>query len=59
MTRNIQRILIEGKVPIWKKSTIEYFKRLAGRYNIPCQTLINLYLVDCADHKKELVISWK
>ena len=39
--------------------TIEYFKRLAGRYNIPYQTLINLYLVDCADHKKELDISWK
>ena len=39
--------------------TIEYFKRLAGRYNIPYQTLINLFLVDCADHMKELDISWK
>ncbi|MBQ6067723.1 MAG: BrnA antitoxin family protein [Clostridia bacterium] len=39
--------------------TIEYFKTLANQTGIPYQTLINLYLSDCALHKKTLQIGWQ
>jgi len=39
-------------------TTIDYFKRLAETSGIPYQTLINLYLSDCATNKKELQMSW-
>ena len=39
--------------------TIEYFKTLANQTGIPYQTLINLYLSDCALHKKTLQIEWQ
>lgn len=39
--------------------TVEYFKALAGETNIPYQTLINLYLSDCAAQKKRPSLSWK
>lgn len=38
--------------------TIEYFKNQAEISGIPYQTLINLYLSDCAAQKKQLQISW-
>lgn len=38
--------------------TVEYFKTLAGETNIPYQTLINLYLSDCATQKKRPSLSW-
>lgn len=38
--------------------TIEYFKAQADRSGIPYQTLINLYLTDCATNKKQLQMSW-
>ena len=38
--------------------TIEYFKRQSDTSGIPYQTLINLYLSDCASQKKQLKISW-
>jgi len=41
------------------ENTIEYFKVLSEKNDIPYQTLINLYLKDCADHHKELNLSWK
>ena len=35
---------------------IEYFKRLAGKLDVPYQILINMYLRDCAEsHRK---IGW-
>lgn len=37
---------------------IEYFKEQAQATGIPYQTLINLYLADCADHNKKLTLSW-
>lgn len=40
-------------------SVIEYFKEQAAKLNIPYQTLINLYLMDCVNNKKELQITWK
>ena len=39
--------------------TIAYFKKLAVRSGIPYQSLINLYLTDCANNKKELYMVWK
>lgn len=39
--------------------TIEYFKAQADSSGIPYQTLINLYLADCAVNKKQLLLSWK
>ena len=38
--------------------TIEYFKQLSANNGIPYQTLINLYLADCASNKRQLAISW-
>ena len=34
--------------------TIDYFKALSEKTGMPYQTLINLYLTDCARNKKEL-----
>lgn len=39
--------------------TIDYFKNQAERSGIPYQTLMNLYLSDCATQKRELQMSWK
>lgn len=41
------------------KPTIEYFKELAGESGIPYQTLINLYLRDCAATGRKLSMRWK
>ena len=38
--------------------TIDYFKRQSEASGIPYQTLINLYLADCAEHHKTLTLSW-
>jgi len=38
--------------------TIAYFKALSTQGGIPYQTLINLYLADCAANKRELTVSW-
>lgn len=40
-------------------SVIEYFKALAEKQDIPYQSLINLYLRDCAATKRELEIAWR
>jgi predicted DNA binding CopG/RHH family protein len=39
--------------------TIGYFKRLAEEVEIPYQTLINLYLRDCAATKRKPALSWR
>jgi len=39
--------------------TVEYFKKLAADTGIPYQTLINLYLRDCAESKRELNLDWR
>lgn len=39
--------------------TLDYFKELSEEQGIPYQTLINLYLRDCAAEKKRLSIEWK
>ena len=38
--------------------TVEYFKALSAQNGIPYQTLINLYLTDCAENKKQPQIAW-
>lgn len=38
---------------------IDYFKEQSEISGIPYQTLINLYLSDCAIQKKQLQMSWK
>ncbi len=37
---------------------IEYFKGLAQETGIPYQNLINLYLRDCAQSRKKLIMDW-
>ena len=41
------------------EGTIAYFKEQSERSGIPYQTLINLYLTDCAENKRELKLSWQ
>ena len=38
--------------------TIDYFKAQSSISGIPYQTLINLYLSDCATHKRQLKMQW-
>ena len=40
------------------EETIAYFKGLAENLSMPYQTLINLYLRDCAQTRKRLNIQW-
>jgi predicted DNA binding CopG/RHH family protein len=39
--------------------TIEYFKQMAEESGIPYQSLINLYLRDCAQANRKLEIAWQ
>jgi len=39
--------------------TIDYFKGQSEMNGIPYQTLINLYLSDCATKKKKLQTAWR
>jgi predicted DNA binding CopG/RHH family protein len=39
--------------------TVNYFKELSQELGIPYQTLINLYLRDCATTGRKLSIEWK
>lgn len=38
---------------------IDYFKKQSESAGIPYQTLINLYLKDCAQRGRQLKISWQ
>ena len=37
---------------------LEYFKKTAELVNLPYQTLINLYLKDCANKRRKPEMSW-
>jgi len=39
--------------------TLDYFKELAEDTGIPYQTLINLFLRDCAQAKKKPSMKWR
>ena len=41
------------------ESTIAYFKKLAADTEIPYQTLINLYLRECAGTGRRLAMEWR
>ena len=41
------------------RPTIDYFKGIAEKSGIPYQTLINLYLRDCAQSRRTLALEWK
>ncbi|MCH7695481.1 MAG: BrnA antitoxin family protein [Proteobacteria bacterium] len=40
------------------RESVEYFKSLAEETGIPYQTLINLYLRDCAVNHRKLNMKW-
>ena len=40
------------------EDTITYFKEMADEKGIPYQSLINLYLKDCAATHRELKLEW-
>jgi len=41
------------------EATIAYFRELADETGIPYQTLINLYLRDCAATGRKLAMHWR
>ena len=41
------------------EDVIGYFKGMADEAGLPYQSLINLYLRDCAAHNRKLDLSWK
>ena len=41
------------------EDTVAYFKAMAEEKGIPYQSLINLYLRDCAQEHRELQLAWK
>ena len=41
------------------EDTLTYFKKLAEEAEVPYQTLINLFLRDCAKGKKRLTMRWE
>jgi predicted DNA binding CopG/RHH family protein len=40
------------------RGTVKYFKALAAKAGLPYQSLIDLYLRDCAIRRKELSLRW-
>lgn len=40
-------------------TTLAYFKGLADELALPYQTLINMYLRDCAAKQKQLRLEWR
>ncbi|RLQ20864.1 antitoxin [Seongchinamella sediminis] len=41
------------------EDVIEYFKDMAEESGVPYQSLINLYLRDCANHNRKVDIQWQ
>lgn len=41
-----------------EQKTIDYFKTLSREMGIPYQSLINMYLSDCAVKHKKLELKW-
>lgn len=41
------------------EDVIDYFKDMAEESGVPYQSLINLYLRDCANNDRKLDIQWK
>ena len=46
---------LKKQVPIdLNVETVDYFKEMSEKNGIPYQTLINLYLADCVENKRQL-----
>lgn len=41
------------------REVIDYFRNQSSASGIPYQTLINLYLSDCVNSKRQLQMSWE
>ena len=41
------------------EDVIEYFKGMSEESGVPYQSLINLYLRDCANHHRKVDIQWQ
>jgi uncharacterized protein (DUF4415 family) len=41
-----------------RPDVIDYFKGMAEETGVPYQSLINLYLLDCAQAHRKLVMQW-
>ncbi len=58
--RNPYAKLLKRQITIrLDEPTVDYFKDLAEETGIPYQTLINLYLRDCAAKKRKLAMNWR
>ena len=58
--RNPYARLIKRQVTIrLDQATVAYFKKMAEDAGVAYQTLINLYLRDCASSGRRLAMSWK
>jgi predicted DNA binding CopG/RHH family protein len=58
--RNPYARLLKRQVTIrLDEGTVNYFKKIAKEAGIPYQTLINLYLRDCAASERKLSLEWK
>ncbi|NLF09961.1 MAG: BrnA antitoxin family protein [Pirellulaceae bacterium] len=40
------------------RDSVAYFKKMAEKTGLPYQQLINLYLRDCANNRRELSLQW-
>jgi len=57
--RNPYAVRLKRQVTIrLDDQTIKYFKGLSQESGIPYQTLINLYLRECATTRKRLALGW-
>ncbi len=59
-TRNPYAARLKRQITIrLDEETIQYFRDLAEEVGIPYQTLINLYLRDCAASHRKLAMRWR
>ena len=57
--RNPYARLLKQSVTIrLDRDTVAYFKALAAKTGLPYQSLINLYLRDCAVHHRGVSLKW-
>ena len=58
--RNPYAVRLKKQITIrLDEPTIDYFKGVAEASGIPYQTLINLYLRDCAQKGRKLSMEWR
>lgn len=58
--KNPYAALLKKQVTIrLDERTVDYFKAMAKEAGVPYQTLINLYLRDCAVSRRRLRLDWE